>query len=226
MGVIERKEREKEQRRQQILEAGKNAFLKYGYENTTMEHIANECEMSRATIYLYFKNKEDLIQSIIIYSLDILYKMMSESINTTDEPEQKLMAMGYAYLEFYKKHRGYFKILNYMEDHGSKTMQNMECATSIIDKSEKVWNLAVGVYDEGKKLGIFNKEINSYQLAIMIWAASNGIIQLMDHILYAHKAVNNIGSEMGFNSEFLKLNYEKMLLTLWDYIVNSTKNFN
>ena len=223
MGVLERKEREKEQRRQQILEAGKNAFLKYGYENTTMELIANECEMSRATIYIYFKNKEDLIQTIILNSLDILFEMMQESIKTLDNPEQKLMTMGYAYLDFYKKHRGYFKILNFMEEHDSKHIQNLDCANSIIEKSERIWNLEVEIYEEGRTKGIFKENINSYQLAIMIWAASNGIIQLMDHILYSHKTVNHIGSEMGFTSDFLQLNYEKMLLTLWGFIINSIK---
>ena len=61
MGIQERKEREKERRRQQIMVAAKRVFSEKGFNKATMEDIAHEAELSPGTLYLYFKNKEELV---------------------------------------------------------------------------------------------------------------------------------------------------------------------
>ena len=57
MGINERKERERNNRRRLILEAAEHVYLKEGYHSTTMEKIAEMAELSRAAIYLHFKTK-------------------------------------------------------------------------------------------------------------------------------------------------------------------------
>lgn len=69
MGIQERKKREKERRRQQILSAAKSLFAKRGFHQTTMEEIANEAELSPGTLYLYFKSKDELFAEL---SLNII----------------------------------------------------------------------------------------------------------------------------------------------------------
>jgi AcrR family transcriptional regulator len=64
MGIQERKNRERNLRRQQIQEAAKELFLLKGFNSTTMEDIADRAELSPATIYLYFKNKDELYASL------------------------------------------------------------------------------------------------------------------------------------------------------------------
>ena len=60
MSIQERKEREKERRRRQILVAAKKIFSKKGFSRATMEDIAEEAELSPGTLYTYFKNKKVL----------------------------------------------------------------------------------------------------------------------------------------------------------------------
>jgi AcrR family transcriptional regulator len=64
MGIQERKKREKEGRRQQILSASKQLFSDRGFQHTTMEEIANAAELSPGTIYLYFKSKDELFAEL------------------------------------------------------------------------------------------------------------------------------------------------------------------
>jgi AcrR family transcriptional regulator len=64
MGIQERKERERERRRQQIIVAAKRAFSEKGFNRATMEDIAREAELSPGTLYLYFKNKDELYASL------------------------------------------------------------------------------------------------------------------------------------------------------------------
>ncbi len=64
MGIQERKQRERERRRQQIIVAAKRVFSEKGYSKSTMEDIAKEAELSPGTLYLYFKNKDELYASL------------------------------------------------------------------------------------------------------------------------------------------------------------------
>lgn len=61
MGVADRKEREKEEMKTKILEAAKKLFLDHGFEKTSIRNIAEEIEYSPGTIYLYFKDKNELL---------------------------------------------------------------------------------------------------------------------------------------------------------------------
>jgi hypothetical protein len=61
MGVAERKEREKQQRRNDIIDAAEKLFFAKGHDNTTVDDIAKEAELSKGTVYLYFSSKEDLM---------------------------------------------------------------------------------------------------------------------------------------------------------------------
>ena len=72
MGIKERKERERERRRQQIIVAAKRIFKEKGFGRATMEDIAKEAELSPGTLYLYFKNKEDLYASLSLRILQYL----------------------------------------------------------------------------------------------------------------------------------------------------------
>jgi len=72
MGIKERKEREQERRRQQIIVAAKRVFTKKNFNQARMEDIANEAEVSPGTIYLYFKNKDELFVSLSLRILQFL----------------------------------------------------------------------------------------------------------------------------------------------------------
>ncbi len=60
-----RRQREREQRFQSILDAAENLFAKKGYHHTNMEEVADLAEVSVGTVYFYFKNKEDLISQML-----------------------------------------------------------------------------------------------------------------------------------------------------------------
>ena len=81
MGIQERKEREKERRRQQIIVAAKRVFSEKGFNKATMEDIAKEAELSPGTLYLYFKNKEELYASLSLRILQYLHIRVSHVIN-------------------------------------------------------------------------------------------------------------------------------------------------
>ena len=60
MGVAERREREKQQRRDQAIQAAMEIYNEEGYHAITMDKISERAELSRAALYLYFKNKDEI----------------------------------------------------------------------------------------------------------------------------------------------------------------------
>jgi AcrR family transcriptional regulator len=72
MGTAERREREKEERRNSILDAAEKVFFSKGVREATMDDIAEEAEVSKGTIYLYFGSKEEVYLGIDLRALKIL----------------------------------------------------------------------------------------------------------------------------------------------------------
>ena len=80
MGISERKEREREQRRNDIIDAAESIFFFQGVANSTMEDIAEKAELSKGTLYLYFKSKEDIQFAIFRRGAEILLEFMEKNI--------------------------------------------------------------------------------------------------------------------------------------------------
>ena len=64
MGIVERREREKIERRKAILDCARELILTQGVQRVSMEEIARKAELSKATVYLYFSSKEILLNEI------------------------------------------------------------------------------------------------------------------------------------------------------------------
>ncbi|OPY24728.1 MAG: DNA-binding transcriptional regulator EnvR [Methanobacterium sp. PtaU1.Bin242] len=113
MSVVSRRQREKEQRRKDIIEAAEKLFFKKGYDNVSMNDIAKEVELSKATLYLYFDNKEALFFLIILRGARILSNMIKERMESEETGIGKLTAFREAYADFVNEYSDYFKIYSY-----------------------------------------------------------------------------------------------------------------
>lgn len=103
-----RKERERELRINDIIDAAEKLFFKDGYENVSMNDIATDAEMARATIYQYFKNKNDIYAAIALRAARIL-KEMFKKIQEGLSGIENIKALSRTYYKFYKEHPGYYK---------------------------------------------------------------------------------------------------------------------
>lgn len=81
MGIQERKQREKEERQESILEAAKVLFYQQGFHDTTMAQIAKQAELAKGTLYLYFKSKEELAATIIYRTLSAFHDYIKANMS-------------------------------------------------------------------------------------------------------------------------------------------------
>ncbi len=109
MGIAERKEREKLQRRMDIIDAAEKVFFSRGFESATMDEIAGKAELSKGTLYLYFKSKEDLQFAIFMRGSDILMKMMKDDLSSGSKGYQGLLELADSFIRFSRETQGLFQ---------------------------------------------------------------------------------------------------------------------
>ena len=99
MGIAERKEREKQEMRERILSAAMKLFIRDGWEKVSIRKIAKEIEYSPGTIYLYFKDKDELFFDLHALGFQ-KFKAEFERSGYLDDPYQRLIYIGRGYIDF------------------------------------------------------------------------------------------------------------------------------
>src|SRR5215475_12330982 len=100
MGVKERKLRQKKFLRQEILDAASELFVKEGYENVSMRRIAEKIEYSPTTIYLYFKDKAELLENVCQETFARLSSHLTRIFEQSGDPVERLKRGLLAYVHF------------------------------------------------------------------------------------------------------------------------------
>jgi len=179
MGITERREREKEQRRNDIIDAAERIFFSKGWSTATMDDIAEEAELSKGTLYLYFKSKNELYQAINLRGLLVLEKLFQEAVNRYETGIEKTRAIGQAYYQFYLDYPDYFNALVYFESHEIDDADENSVATECDDQGNKVLNLLIEALQKGIEDGTIRSDINPLKTAVILWGYSSGLIQLI-----------------------------------------------
>ena len=88
MGVQERRQREREARRSSVLDATRSLLLELGFNGTTTKQIAARCELSEATLFFYFQNKDEIFLSLLFEGIDFTGRFLDELIAAELNPRQ------------------------------------------------------------------------------------------------------------------------------------------
>jgi AcrR family transcriptional regulator len=123
MGIAERRDSDKQRMRGRILEAAMKLFLKEGFERVTIRAIAQKIEYSPATIYLYFKDKNEILYALQTIGFEKLYKKQQEVL-TIKDPWKRLRQHGKVYVEFALKNPEYYDLMFIMRGPVIKMKEN------------------------------------------------------------------------------------------------------
>ena len=176
MGLQERKEREKERRRQQIIVAAKRIFSAKGYNKATMEDIAEEAEISPGTIYLYFKNKDELHASLSIRILQHLNIRLEHAKNQNNlNDEQRIASLKGALYDIYTFDPSI--LINLLHLQSSESLKNLssDLLSEIKKLSQSFLKTMSDIFSEGISAGFFIKT-NPNALAHICWALFSGVV--------------------------------------------------
>lgn len=170
-----RKQREQAQRRQAIVDAARQVFFDKGFMATTMDSIADGCQLAKGTLYLYFKSKEELYVSIMAEGLRLLEADLDGVRGLPLAGDALLGEVLQRYYAFYEKNRRYFTIifLSSQPDVRERVPDGLfsECMAS----AKACMQVLSDVIEQGIEEGIFRR-VNAWAFANILWSTVNGII--------------------------------------------------
>jgi AcrR family transcriptional regulator len=172
MGILERKEKQKLEIRKLILDASMRLFVEEGFGNVTIRKIADLIEYSPTTVYLYFKDKDE-----IFYSLhDIGFQKMAEmnkDLVTINNPLLRLHKMGENYLEFGMANPEFYNLM-FIQDEPMNKITELGCGWVGGDSAvNRLKETVTECIDKGHI-----KKADPHLLSLSIWSLVHGLVSL------------------------------------------------
>jgi len=111
MTLKARREREKQERYGEILDAAEQVFFNKSYEQTSMDEIARAAGLSRALLYVYFKDKSAIMRGIMLRAAQCLQRRFADALAKGANGVQQIENIGHAYHAFSLEKPDYFDVM-------------------------------------------------------------------------------------------------------------------
>lgn len=179
MGTSERKEREKEQKKALILESAEELIIEKGLAQLNMDEVAERAEVSKGSVYHYFKNKTDLVLGICNKATNILSREIA-NVLTKDLPGIEMVyTIGATFLTFVRSHPEFFSAMRFFDN--LKDTDELEDSNYIgmcQSNMETSFTSMVRAIQIGMQDGSINDSYDAKELAILLWSTSHGMVNL------------------------------------------------
>lgn len=110
MSIAKRKQEEKQEMHQRILNGARKIFLQKGYEKASMRNIANEINYSPGILYFHFKDKTEIFQELNKEGFSLLVSKL-KVLNSVADPFERLKATGRVFIQFSQENRDYYNLM-------------------------------------------------------------------------------------------------------------------
>jgi AcrR family transcriptional regulator len=174
MGIAERKEREREEVKDLILNAAREIFVEEGYENTSIRKIASKIEYSPGIIYLHFRDKNELLLALHDKAFECKMDALFHSVQDIADPMERLIATGRAYIDYGINNRMDYEL-----------MFILSCTMEALAVKQEFWKdgaTAIGMLKDNIKAcidaGYFRKDLNLDAASLMLWSQVHGLVTL------------------------------------------------
>ncbi len=98
-------------KRQKIMQAATDVFAEQGFYNSTVADVATKADVADGTIYLYFKNKDDLLISIFEHSMDVFIRSALEELEQIEDPIERLRQFVFLHLKLVQKNQNLSQVI-------------------------------------------------------------------------------------------------------------------
>ncbi len=176
--IAQRRVEEKERRRAEILDAAEALYAKEGWDLVTVDQIARGARLSRALVYVYFKDKEEILFAIGERAMCLLRDRFMAAAAGQEMGADKVEAIGRAYMAYAFEFPHYFDFCSKFHAHsGDPDSGSHELACRVAGDE------AIGVVVKAIECGIADGSIrpnvgDPIMLAVTLWSFTHGLAQL------------------------------------------------
>ncbi|MFF3099517.1 TetR/AcrR family transcriptional regulator [Viridibacillus arvi] len=188
--------KKEEERKTQIMKAAYNVVSELGYDNVTLQHIADNAGVSKGVVHYYFNSKQNILLELLESITNQIYKSELEAINQHQTAIAKLSAYIDAVFISPQKNKKFYSV--YL-DFLAQANGNTDYKRINMDFYENCWGIGKEIIELGKKEGIFSQEIDTLTNAKMMRALIDGsLIQWLTsneeelHQFYKESCMNSI----------------------------------
>jgi len=170
-------EKEREQRRTYILDTAEKLFYAKSFTSVSMEEIAKEVGLNKATLYLYFENKDHLLFAIILHKMKELIARSEECINQDISGRDKSRLLGTTFFEFARKNTDYYRTICAVRPGVFKDSDN-PVVKRIFELMEKQLGMLRDALSEGIADGTIRDDLDPLEMAVYLSVMSSSVICL------------------------------------------------
>lgn len=176
--MARRKKEPQDVHRKNISIAAEQLFFKKGMENTSMNDIAKEAGYSKATLYVYFKNKEELVSILVLESMQKLYDYIKLALEKSNDTKERYREICYALVKYQEEYPFYFKMVleKLKVDFESTHFLPEEKETFLI--GERINDLLNNFVKDGMACGEIRSDMEILPTIFSFWGMLSGLIQI------------------------------------------------
>ena len=203
MSLAKWKEREREQRQNDIIDAARKLLIDRDFDEISMDEIAREVGLGKSTLYLYFKNKESLYFAIVLRGIRIWDQMIKEEVEKGNTGLEKFIAYGNANKEFSTKYPDYFRLLysptSIKKQFDMDKMNSSEEFKEVRGLFKEIMSVGIDSIQKGIDDGEIRPDVDPVEAAILLSVIFNGKVNMGD---WAKEMLENRGiNEEKFTSD-------------------------
>jgi len=176
--ITERRTEEKERRRAEITDAAERLYAEKGWDSVTMEQVAKSARLSRALVYVYFRDKDELMFAIGSRAMQVLRDRFTAAAARHTKGIDQLLAIGRAYMAYAHEFPHYFDACARFQAH-SVAPDPGSNESACAEAGEAAIGVVVQAIIQGVADGSIRADIGPpIKVAVSMWAFTHGIIQL------------------------------------------------
>ena len=177
MAISDRKLREKEDLKKRILEAAKALFLEKGFEATSMRNIAERVEFSPTTLYLYYKDKNDIVYALHQEGFKLLAQQFKD-VAHIDQPYERMKTMARIYLQFADENPDFYELMFVRQ---GPILHVQKHNSDDWEEGSRTYNVLYENVVACQKEGFF-KNLLPHNVSLIIWSTLHGMCTLHMHM--------------------------------------------
>jgi AcrR family transcriptional regulator len=176
--IAERRGEEKERRRAEILDAAEKLYAEKGWDALTVDQVARSARLSRALVYVYFRDKQELLFAIGERAMSLLRNRFIEAAAGHALGMDQVEAIGQAYMAYAHEFPHYFDFCSRFHAHSVAIDPGSHEGACRIAGDEAI-GAVVQAIDAGLRDGSIRPDVGEPRLlAMTLWAFTHGMIQL------------------------------------------------
>jgi AcrR family transcriptional regulator len=183
LGSIDRKNKIKEIRKNDIIDAAQEVIFSKGYNQASMDEISKQAEFSKRTVYSYFSSKEEIYFEIMVRGYNLLNEQIQNMFNENPQKTalEKIKQMGLVIYKFSTQYPNYFEaIMSYENKEEDFDIQlSNSSRDNCYNLGEILFSYLKTTLEEGVKEGLIRDDIDVVNTSIYIWSSTIGLFDVL-----------------------------------------------